>query len=100
MSDETISQERLLRTAAALCYLLTNKGMIAMPCQMFYQVCYDAVQRLVTYGVLLVAGDDQEDESSNLTEPAWDSKIPERVQWRSDEEDEDSDEERSRGTDI
>ncbi|XP_068111344.1 glycerol-3-phosphate acyltransferase 1, mitochondrial isoform X2 [Hyperolius riggenbachi] len=91
MSDETISQERLLRTAAALCYLLTNEGMIAMPCQMFYQVCYEAVQRLVTYGVLLVAEDDQEDTSPNLTEPAWDSKIPERVQWRSDEEDEDSD---------
>ncbi|CAJ0925453.1 unnamed protein product [Ranitomeya imitator] len=54
-TEGTISQERLLRTAAALCYLLANEGMIALPCQMFYQVCHEAVQRLVTYGVLLVA---------------------------------------------
>nr|KAG8540489.1 hypothetical protein GDO81_019224 [Engystomops pustulosus]KAG8540490.1 hypothetical protein GDO81_019224 [Engystomops pustulosus] len=90
-SVETISQERLLRTAAALCYLLSNEGMIALPCQMFYQVCHEAVQRLVTYGVLLVAEEDQEDGSPNLTESTWDNKMAEHVRWRSDEEDEDSD---------
>ncbi|XP_073451991.1 glycerol-3-phosphate acyltransferase 1, mitochondrial [Aquarana catesbeiana] len=90
-ADGTISQERLLRTAAALCYLLSNEGMIALSCQMFYQVCHEAVQRLVTYGIFLVAEDDQEDASPSLSESTWDSKIPDRVQWRSDEEDEDSD---------
>ncbi|XP_069610388.1 glycerol-3-phosphate acyltransferase 1, mitochondrial [Ranitomeya imitator] len=90
-TEGTISQERLLRTAAALCYLLANEGMIALPCQMFYQVCHEAVQRLVTYGVLLVAEEDQEDGSPNLTEPTWANKMAEHVRWRSDEEDEDSD---------
>ncbi|XP_077114150.1 glycerol-3-phosphate acyltransferase 1, mitochondrial [Ranitomeya variabilis] len=90
-TEGTISQERLLRTAAALCYLLANEGMIALPCQMFYQVCHEAVQRLVTYGVLLVAEEDQDDGSPNLTEPTWDNKMAEHVRWRSDEEDEDSD---------
>ncbi|XP_075071801.1 glycerol-3-phosphate acyltransferase 1, mitochondrial [Mixophyes fleayi] len=90
-SDGTISQERLLRTAAALCYLLSNEGMIARPCQMFYQVCHEAVQRLVTYGILMVAEEDQEDGSPNLAEPTWDNKILDHVRWRSEEEDEDSD---------
>ncbi|XP_072280880.1 glycerol-3-phosphate acyltransferase 1, mitochondrial [Pyxicephalus adspersus] len=90
-ADGMISQERLLRTAAALCYLLSNEGMIALPCQMFYQVCHEAVQRLVTYGIFLVAEEDQEDASPSLSEPTWDRNIPDRVQWRSDEEDEDSD---------
>ncbi|KAG9465715.1 hypothetical protein GDO78_017850 [Eleutherodactylus coqui] len=90
-SEGTVSQERLLRTAAALCYLLANEGMIALPCQMFYQVCHEAVQRLITIGVLLVAEDDQEDGSPNLTESTWDNKMAEHVRWRSDEEDEDSD---------
>lgn len=90
-ADGTVSQERLLRTAAALCYLLSNEGMIALPCQMFYQVCHEAVERLVTYGIFLVAEDDQEDASPSLSEPTWGSKIPDHVQWRSEEEDEDSD---------
>ncbi|XP_018429760.1 PREDICTED: glycerol-3-phosphate acyltransferase 1, mitochondrial, partial [Nanorana parkeri] len=90
-ADGTLSQERLLRTATALCYLLSNEGTIALSCQMFYQVCHEAVQRLVTYGIFLVAEDDQEDASPGLSEPTWGSKIPDRVQWRSDEEDEDSD---------
>ncbi|XP_069835886.1 glycerol-3-phosphate acyltransferase 1, mitochondrial [Dendropsophus ebraccatus] len=90
-TEEMVSQERLLRTAAALCYLLSNEGTIALPCQMFYQVCHEAVQRLITYGVLLVAEEDQEDGSPNLTETTWGNKMAEHVRWRSDEEDEDSD---------
>ncbi|KAM4031423.1 glycerol-3-phosphate acyltransferase 1, mitochondrial isoform 2-T3 [Anomaloglossus baeobatrachus] len=89
--EGSISQERLLRTAAALCYLLTNEGIIALSCQMFYQVCHEALQRLITYGVLLVAEEDQEDGSPNLTEPTWDSKMADHMRWRGDEEDEDSD---------
>ncbi|KAM9324586.1 glycerol-3-phosphate acyltransferase 1, mitochondrial [Gastrophryne carolinensis] len=91
VSEETVSQERLLRTAAVLCYLLSNEGMIALPCQMFYQVCHEAVHRLITYGILTVAEEDQEDGSPQLTDPTWGNKMPDRVQWRSDEEDEDSD---------
>ncbi|MEE6486892.1 hypothetical protein FKM82_014725 [Ascaphus truei] len=90
-SDWTISQERLIRTAASLCYLLSNEGMISLPCQMFHQVCHGAVQRLIKYGILLVAEDDQEDGSPNLAEQPWDNKLPEHLSWRSDEEDEDSD---------
>ncbi|XP_063819402.1 glycerol-3-phosphate acyltransferase 1, mitochondrial [Pseudophryne corroboree] len=90
-SDTTISQERLLRTAATLSYLLSNEGMISLPCRMYYQVCHEAVQRLVTYGILVVAEEDQEDGSPNLAEPTWDNKILDHVRWRSDEEDEDSD---------
>ncbi|XP_053548717.1 glycerol-3-phosphate acyltransferase 1, mitochondrial [Bombina bombina] len=90
-SDGNISQERLICTAASLCYLLSNEGTIALPCQLFYQVCHEAVQRLVTYGILLVAEEDQEDGSPNLTEQQWGNKLPDHLSWRSDEEDEDSD---------
>ncbi|KAM4636499.1 glycerol-3-phosphate acyltransferase 1, mitochondrial isoform 1-T3 [Discoglossus pictus] len=90
-SEGTISQERLIRTAASLCYLLSNDGLIALPCQLYYQVCHEAVQRLVTYGILLVAEEDQEDVSPNLAEQPWENKLPNHLSWRGDEEDEDSD---------
>ncbi|KAM8924167.1 glycerol-3-phosphate acyltransferase 1, mitochondrial [Pelodytes ibericus] len=90
-SSVTVSQERLIRTAASLCYLLSNEGMIALPCQMYYQVCHEAVQRLITYGIILVAEDDQEDGSPNAGEQPWENKLPDHLPWRSDEEDEDSD---------
>nr|XP_033795969.1 glycerol-3-phosphate acyltransferase 1, mitochondrial [Geotrypetes seraphini]XP_033795970.1 glycerol-3-phosphate acyltransferase 1, mitochondrial [Geotrypetes seraphini]XP_033795971.1 glycerol-3-phosphate acyltransferase 1, mitochondrial [Geotrypetes seraphini]XP_033795972.1 glycerol-3-phosphate acyltransferase 1, mitochondrial [Geotrypetes seraphini] len=86
-----ISQEALIRTAAGLCYLLSNEGMLSLPCQMFYQVCHEAVERFIHYGVLLVAEDDQEDVSPGLTGQTWDNKLPDHLSWRSDEEDEDSD---------
>lgn len=41
--------------------------------------------------VLLIQQDDQEDVSPGLTEQQWDKKLPEPLNWRSDEEDEDSD---------
>ncbi|XP_030058597.1 glycerol-3-phosphate acyltransferase 1, mitochondrial [Microcaecilia unicolor] len=86
-----ISQEALIRTAAGLCYLLSNEGMLSLPCQMFYQVCHEVVERFIQYGVLLVAEDDQEDVSPGLTGQTWDNKLPDHLSWRSDEEDEDSD---------
>ncbi|KAM4704019.1 glycerol-3-phosphate acyltransferase 1, mitochondrial [Rhinophrynus dorsalis] len=90
-SDGAVSQERLIRTAASLCYLLSNEGLIALPCQMYYQVCHEAVQRLITYGILLVAEEDQEDASPGLSAQPWENKLPHHLLWRSDEEDEDSD---------
>lgn len=90
-SSQGISQEGLIRTAASLCYLLYNESIISLPCQMFYQVCHEAVERFVKYGILLVAEDEQEDMSPSLSEPSWDKKIPNPLSWRSDEEDEDSD---------
>ncbi|KGL76639.1 hypothetical protein N309_05032 [Tinamus guttatus] len=63
-----------------------------LPCQVIYQVCHESVERLIQYGILLVAEqDDQEDVSPSLTEQQWDKKLPEPLSWRSDEEDEDSD---------
>uniref|UniRef100_A0A8C4RZN5 Glycerol-3-phosphate acyltransferase 1, mitochondrial n=1 Tax=Erpetoichthys calabaricus TaxID=27687 RepID=A0A8C4RZN5_ERPCA len=61
------------------------------PCQMIYQVFLEAVDRLIQFGVLLVAEEDQEDFSPSPTEEAWSKKYPEPMSWRSDEEDEDSD---------
>uniref|UniRef100_A0A8C5WKV6 Glycerol-3-phosphate acyltransferase 1, mitochondrial n=1 Tax=Leptobrachium leishanense TaxID=445787 RepID=A0A8C5WKV6_9ANUR len=90
-SSGTISQERLLRTAANLCHLLSNEAILALPCQMYYQVCHEAVQRLITYGIILVAEEDQEDGSPNLVEQPWENKLPNHLPWRSEEEDEDSD---------
>ncbi|XP_029466233.1 glycerol-3-phosphate acyltransferase 1, mitochondrial [Rhinatrema bivittatum] len=90
-AHSAISQEALIRTAASLCYLLSNEGTLSLPCQMFYQVCHEAVERFIQYGVILVAEDDQEDISPSLTEQPWDSKLPDHLSWRSDEEDEDSD---------
>ncbi|XP_010212063.1 PREDICTED: glycerol-3-phosphate acyltransferase 1, mitochondrial [Tinamus guttatus] len=74
-----------------------SSGVISMPvaarpCQVIYQVCHESVERLIQYGILLVAEqDDQEDVSPSLTEQQWDKKLPEPLSWRSDEEDEDSD---------
>lgn len=49
----------------------------------------------VPVGSLLVLSlaqqDDQEDISPGLAEQQWDKKLSERLSWRSDEEDEDSD---------
>ncbi|XP_041426218.1 glycerol-3-phosphate acyltransferase, mitochondrial S homeolog isoform X2 [Xenopus laevis] len=90
-SDGAISQEFLIRSATALCFLLSNEGVIALPCQMFFQVCNEAVQRLITYGILLVAEEEQEDASPSVTDEPWDKKLAEHLSWRSDEEDEDSD---------
>ncbi|XP_036017329.1 glycerol-3-phosphate acyltransferase 1, mitochondrial isoform X1 [Mus musculus] len=86
-----ISQEQLVRKAASLCYLLSNEGTISLPCQTFYQVCHETVGKFIQYGILTVAEqDDQEDVSPGLAEQQWDKKLPE-LNWRSDEEDEDSD---------
>nr|XP_044606753.1 glycerol-3-phosphate acyltransferase 1, mitochondrial isoform X3 [Equus asinus] len=91
-SPSLISQEQLVRKAASLCYLLSNEGTISLPCQTFYQVCHETVGKLIQYGILIVAEqDDQEDVSPGLTEQQWDKKLPEALSWRSDEEDEDSD---------
>uniref|UniRef100_A0A8B9BMV5 Glycerol-3-phosphate acyltransferase 1, mitochondrial n=1 Tax=Anser brachyrhynchus TaxID=132585 RepID=A0A8B9BMV5_9AVES len=91
-SPSLISQEHLVRKAASLCYLLSNEFTISLPCQVIYQVCHESVERLIQYGILLVAEqDDQEDVSPSLTEQQWDKKLPEPLTWRSDEEDEDSD---------
>uniref|UniRef100_A0A674N1L3 Glycerol-3-phosphate acyltransferase 1, mitochondrial n=1 Tax=Takifugu rubripes TaxID=31033 RepID=A0A674N1L3_TAKRU len=85
-----LSQERLIRKAAGLSYFLTNEVMVAPPCQTLYQVFHDAVTRLIQYGVLYVA-EDQEELSPSPTEEPWPKKFPEPLSWRSDEEDEDSD---------
>uniref|UniRef100_A0A8C4GP23 Glycerol-3-phosphate acyltransferase 1, mitochondrial n=1 Tax=Dicentrarchus labrax TaxID=13489 RepID=A0A8C4GP23_DICLA len=61
------------------------------PCQTIYQVFHDAVTRLIQYGVLYVAEEDQEELSPSPTEEPWPKKFPEPLSWRSDEEDEDSD---------
>nr|XP_060499041.1 glycerol-3-phosphate acyltransferase 1, mitochondrial [Panthera onca] len=91
-SPNLISQEQLVRKAASLCYLLSNEGTIALPCQTFYQICHETVGRFIQYGILTVAEqDDQEDTSPGLAEQQWDKKLPEPLSWRSDEEDEDSD---------
>ncbi|CAH6941172.1 glycerol-3-phosphate acyltransferase 1, mitochondrial [Phodopus roborovskii] len=87
-----ISQEQLVRKAASLCYLLSNEGTISLPCQTFHQVCHETVGKFIQYGILTVAEqDDQEDVSPGLAEQPWDKKLPEPLNWRSDEEDEDSD---------
>ncbi|XP_031246559.1 glycerol-3-phosphate acyltransferase 1, mitochondrial [Mastomys coucha] len=87
-----VSQEQLVRKAASLCYLLSNEGTISLPCQTFYQVCHETVGKFIQYGILTVAEqDDQEDVSPSLAEQQWDKKLPEPLNWRSDEEDEDSD---------
>ncbi|RMC11390.1 hypothetical protein DUI87_11509 [Hirundo rustica rustica] len=91
-SPSLISQEHLVRKAASLCYLLSNEFTVSLPCQMIYQVCHESVERLIQYGILLVAEqDEQEDVSPSLTEQQWNKKLPEPLSWRSDEEDEDSD---------
>uniref|UniRef100_A0A4W6BU99 Glycerol-3-phosphate acyltransferase 1, mitochondrial n=1 Tax=Lates calcarifer TaxID=8187 RepID=A0A4W6BU99_LATCA len=61
------------------------------PCQTIYQVFHDAVTRLIQYGVLYVAEEDQEELSPSPTDEPWPKKFPEPLSWRSDEEDEDSD---------
>lgn len=85
------SQERLIRKAAGLSHFLVNEVAVAPPCQTVYQVFLDAVTRLIQYGVLYVAEEDQEELSPSPTEEPWPKKFPEPLSWRSDEEDEDSD---------
>ncbi|XP_078421310.1 glycerol-3-phosphate acyltransferase 1, mitochondrial isoform X2 [Cetorhinus maximus] len=80
----TVSQERLIRTAASLCHLLSNEVMVALPCQAVYQVCHDAVGKFIQYGILMVA---EEDLSPSPTEETWANKYPDGLSWRSDEED-------------
>ncbi|KAM9560637.1 glycerol-3-phosphate acyltransferase 1, mitochondrial isoform 1-T2 [Salvelinus alpinus] len=86
-----LSQERLIRKAAGLSHFLTNEVAVAPPCQTIYQVFHDAVSRLIQYGVLYVAEEDQEELTPSPTEEPWPKKFPEPLSWRSDEEDEDSD---------
>nr|XP_020507765.1 glycerol-3-phosphate acyltransferase 1, mitochondrial [Labrus bergylta] len=86
-----LSQERLIRKAAGLSYFLINEVTVAPPCQTIYQVFHDAVTRLIQYGVLYVAEEDQEELSPSPTDELWPKKFPEPLSWRSDEEDEDSD---------
>uniref|UniRef100_A0A8B9K0G9 Glycerol-3-phosphate acyltransferase 1, mitochondrial n=1 Tax=Astyanax mexicanus TaxID=7994 RepID=A0A8B9K0G9_ASTMX len=88
-SSTLLSQERLIRRAAGLSHFLSNEVQVAMPCQTIYQVFQDAVTRLIEYGVLIVAEEDQEELSPS--EEPWPKKFPEPLSWRSDEEDEDSD---------
>uniref|UniRef100_A0A8C9VXV0 Glycerol-3-phosphate acyltransferase 1, mitochondrial n=1 Tax=Scleropages formosus TaxID=113540 RepID=A0A8C9VXV0_SCLFO len=90
-SKTLISQERLICRAAGLSHFLSNEVAVAMPCQMIYQVFHDAVGRLIQYGVLLVAEEEQEELSPSATEEPWPKRFPEPLSWRSDEEDEDSD---------
>uniref|UniRef100_A0A667YVE1 Glycerol-3-phosphate acyltransferase 1, mitochondrial n=1 Tax=Myripristis murdjan TaxID=586833 RepID=A0A667YVE1_9TELE len=90
-SSFLLSQERLIRKAAGLSYFLINEVAVAPPCQTIYQVFHDAVTRLIQYGVLYVAEEDQEELSPSPTEEPWPKKFPEPLSWRSDEEDEDSD---------
>ncbi|CAL1600170.1 unnamed protein product [Knipowitschia caucasica] len=84
-----LSQERLIRKAAGLSHFLVNEVNVAPPCVTIYQVFLDAIDRLIQYGVLYVAEEDQEELSP--TEEPWPKKFPEPLSWRSDEEDEDSD---------
>ncbi|KAJ8365230.1 hypothetical protein SKAU_G00140610 [Synaphobranchus kaupii] len=86
-----VSQEQLIRKAAGLSHFLSNEVAVALPCQMIYQVFHDAVSRLIQYGVLYVAEEDQEELSPSPTEEPWPKKFREPLSWRSDEEDEDSD---------
>uniref|UniRef100_A0A671YA29 Glycerol-3-phosphate acyltransferase 1, mitochondrial n=1 Tax=Sparus aurata TaxID=8175 RepID=A0A671YA29_SPAAU len=86
-----LSQERLIRKAAGLSHFLINEVTVAPPCQTIYQVFHDAVTRLIQYGVLYVAEEDQEELSPSPTDEPWPKKFPEPLSWRSDEEDEDSD---------
>ncbi|XP_005996338.1 glycerol-3-phosphate acyltransferase 1, mitochondrial [Latimeria chalumnae] len=90
-SEVMVSHDRIARKAAELCYFLSNEITVALPCQMIYQVCHEAVGKFIQYGILLVAEEDQEDLSPSPTEQSWDKKYPDPVSWRSDEEDEDSD---------
>ncbi|XP_032889868.1 glycerol-3-phosphate acyltransferase 1, mitochondrial isoform X1 [Amblyraja radiata] len=82
--DPTVSQERLVRTAADLCHLLSNEVIVGLPCQAVYQVFNDAVSKFIQYGILLVA---EEDLSPSPTEETWANKYPDGLSWRSDEED-------------
>ncbi|KAJ4940564.1 hypothetical protein JOQ06_026861 [Pogonophryne albipinna] len=91
LSSLPLSQERLIRKAAGLSHFLVNEVTLAPPCQTIYQVFHDAVARLIQYGVLYVAEEDQEELSPSPTEEPWPKKFPEPLSWRSDEEDEDSD---------
>ncbi|XP_061561857.1 glycerol-3-phosphate acyltransferase 1, mitochondrial isoform X1 [Phycodurus eques] len=86
-----LSQEKLVRKAAGLSHFLVNEVAVASPCQTLYQVFHDAVTRLIQYGVLYVAEEDQEELSPSPTDDPWPKKFPEPISWRSDEEDEDSD---------
>uniref|UniRef100_A0A8C7YF50 Glycerol-3-phosphate acyltransferase 1, mitochondrial n=1 Tax=Oryzias sinensis TaxID=183150 RepID=A0A8C7YF50_9TELE len=86
-----LSFERLIRKAAGLAHFLTNEVAVAPPCQTIYQVFHDAVTRLIQYGVLYVAEEDQEELSPSPAEEPWPKKFSEPLSWRSDEEDEDSD---------
>uniref|UniRef100_A0A8C1I7P1 Glycerol-3-phosphate acyltransferase 1, mitochondrial n=1 Tax=Cyprinus carpio TaxID=7962 RepID=A0A8C1I7P1_CYPCA len=88
-SSRLLSQERLIRRAAGLSHFLSNEVAVALPCQTLYQVFHDAITRLIEYGVLIVAEEDQEELSPS--EEPWPKKFPEALAWRSDEEDEDSD---------
>ncbi|TRY64646.1 hypothetical protein DNTS_003097, partial [Danionella cerebrum] len=88
-SSKLLSQERLIRRAAGLSHFLSNEVAVALPCQTLYQVFHDAITRLIDYGVLIVAEEDQEELSPS--EEPWPKKFSEPLSWRSDEEDEDSD---------
>ncbi|XP_030629098.1 glycerol-3-phosphate acyltransferase 1, mitochondrial isoform X2 [Chanos chanos] len=88
-SHALLSQERLICKAAGLSHFLSNEVAVALPCQTIYQVFHEAVTRLIQYGVLIVAEEDQEELSPS--EETWPKKFPEPLSWRSDEEDEDSD---------
>uniref|UniRef100_A0A3Q2YHZ5 Glycerol-3-phosphate acyltransferase 1, mitochondrial n=2 Tax=Hippocampus comes TaxID=109280 RepID=A0A3Q2YHZ5_HIPCM len=90
-ADCPLSQEKLIRKAAGLSQFLVNEVAVASPCQTIYQVFLDAITRLIQYGVLYVAEEDQEELSPSPTEEPWPKKFPEPLSWRSDEEDEDSD---------
>ncbi|KAG2463248.1 GPAT1 acyltransferase, partial [Polypterus senegalus] len=83
-----VKSSAVMSTHIVACLLLYRHR---QPCQMIYQVFLETVDRLIQFGVLLVAEEDQEDFSPSPTEEAWSKKYPEPMSWRSDEEDEDSD---------
>ncbi|XP_069756162.1 glycerol-3-phosphate acyltransferase 1, mitochondrial isoform X2 [Narcine bancroftii] len=82
--DKTVSQERLIRTAASLCHLLSNEVIVGLPCQAVYQIFNDVVGKFIKYGILLVA---EEDLSPSPTEETWANKYPDGLSWQSNEED-------------
>uniref|UniRef100_A0A3B5Q2P5 Glycerol-3-phosphate acyltransferase 1, mitochondrial n=1 Tax=Xiphophorus maculatus TaxID=8083 RepID=A0A3B5Q2P5_XIPMA len=84
----TMTQPFLLVSLGCSFYIC---GGFLSPCQTIYQVLNDAVSRLIQYGVLYVAEEDQEEMNSSPTEEPWPKKFSEPLSWRSDEEDEDSD---------
>uniref|UniRef100_A0A673MR62 Glycerol-3-phosphate acyltransferase 1, mitochondrial n=1 Tax=Sinocyclocheilus rhinocerous TaxID=307959 RepID=A0A673MR62_9TELE len=87
IADAIIGIRSKIPQVVILNIFITNLYMY--PCQTLYQVFHDAITRLIEYGVLIVAEEDQEELSPS--EEPWPKKFPEALAWRSDEDEEDSD---------